>query len=216
MGVRARREQEKRERRERILNAAEQIFFTKGAERSTMDDIARAAQLSRGLLYVYFRDKSAILEAVMLRAAEALRCRFRTLAATDLCGHDQILAMGEAYYTFSLEQPDYFDLLTRAASDWPTLPPETSQQMLATCSGEVMAIMADAIRRGVSDGSLAANQIRDPVQTALYLRGALHGVIMLTRQPDGLGLPAGQNAAALVHYTLETLGASLRSTPTDN
>lgn len=215
MGVRARREQEKLERRESILDAAEQVFFSKGAERSTMDDIARAAQLSRGLLYVYFRDKGAILEAVMLRAAEALRCRFRTLAATSLCGREQILAMGEAYYAFSLEQPDYFDLLTRAASDWPTLPPETSQHMLATCSGEIMVIMAEAIRRGINDGSLAKDRISDPVQTALYLRGALHGVIMLTRQPDGLGLPDGQDAAALVRYTLETLGASLRSTPDD-
>lgn len=212
MGVRARREQEKLERRESILDAAEQVFFTKGAERSTMDDIARAAQLSRGLLYVYFRDKAAILEAIMLRAAEALRYRFRTLAETDLSGRDQILAMGEAYYAFSQEQPDYFDLLTRAASDWPTLPPETSQQLLATCSGEVMAIMADALRRGLKDGSLATEHISDPVQTALYLRGALHGVIMLSRQPDSLGLPEGQDAAALVRYTLETLGASLRST----
>ena len=45
-----RREKEKQERRESILNSAEQSFFGKGYDRTSMDDIAKGAQLSRALL----------------------------------------------------------------------------------------------------------------------------------------------------------------------
>ncbi len=213
MSVRARREQEKQERRESILDAAERVFFDKGIERSTMDDIAREAQLSRGLLYVYFRDKVAMLEAIMLRAAENLRCRFRELAASGLTGGEQINAMGRAYYAFSLEQPDYFDLLTRAASEWPSLTHGHDDTPLEVCSGEIMDIMTATIQRGLADGSLDPQRINDPEQTAMYLRGALHGVIMLTRQPPNPSLPSGQSPADLVRYTLDMLGASLRRIP---
>ena len=213
MSVRTRREQEKLERHESILDAAERVFFGKGIERATMDDIAREAQLSRALLYVYFRDKVAMLEAIMLRAAENLRRRFRDLAATGLTGGEQINAMGRAYYAFSLEQPDYFDLLTRAASEWPTLTDGDADTPLEICSSEIMDIMTATIRRGLADGSLDPQRINDPEQTAMYLRGALHGVIMLTRQPPNPSLPSGQAPEALVRYTLEMLGASLRQAP---
>ncbi|MCH8543915.1 MAG: TetR/AcrR family transcriptional regulator [Alcanivorax sp.] len=218
MSARARRQHEKQERRESILDAAERVFFDKGFERCTMDDIARGASLSRGLLYVYFRDKSDMLEAVMLRAAETLRQRFRDVSAQGLSGGEQIQAMGQAYYAFSVEEPDYFDLLTRAASDWPSagisgesLAGAPDDSAMALCSGEVMQIMATAIQRGVDDGSLSADHVRCPVQTALYLRGALHGVIMLTRQEAGHDLPDETAAQALVSYTLDMLGVSLRA-----
>lgn len=41
MSLDQRREREKQDRRDSILDAAEQIFFTKGFEKSSMDEIAR-------------------------------------------------------------------------------------------------------------------------------------------------------------------------------
>lgn len=215
MDIRARREEEKQERHESIVDAAEQVFFDKGYERSTMDDIARAAALSRGLLYVYFRDKAAILDAVMLRAAEDLRQRFRDVAASNSSGSDRIQAMGEAYYAFSIEKPDYFDLLTRAAGDWPTAEGEPTDNTLDICSGEIMGIMAETLEAGITDGSMNAELIPSPMQTALYLRGALHGIIMLTRQPAVKELADQQSADALVSYALGMIGRGLKRNESD-
>ncbi|WP_162925661.1 TetR/AcrR family transcriptional regulator [Isoalcanivorax indicus] len=209
MSVRARRAQEKELRRTSILDAAETVFFDKGFERSTMDDIARAAQLSRGLLYVYFRDKSAILGAVILRAGECLRSRFREVADRPLTGAEQIQAMGQAYYLFSREEPDYFDLLTLAASDRPQTGEPEQDDAMEACSGEVMQIMADTLKRGIQDGSLDPRHVRDPFQTALYLRGTLHGIIMLTRQEAGHQVPDAASSEALVAYAMDRIGASL-------
>lgn len=211
MSLRARQQEEKQERRDSILDAAEQVFFERGYERATMDHIARQAGLSRGLLYVYFRDKQGILASIMLRAAEGLRQRFRDTDRAELSGADRIEAMGRNYLAFSIEQPNYFDVLTRAASDWPQADTQTDLGPLQVCTGEVMEIMSRAIQDGIDDRSIDPARIADPLQTALYLRGALHGVIMLTRNIGKRpAAPAEGDPAALVEYTIRTLSASIR------
>ena len=48
--LKTRREKEKQARYDSILDAAELVFSEKGYERTSMDDIARTAALSRALL----------------------------------------------------------------------------------------------------------------------------------------------------------------------
>lgn len=61
-------------RREQILDAATVCIAEAGLERTTMDGIARAAGLSKGSLYWHYKNKSAILEALVERVAiELLR-----------------------------------------------------------------------------------------------------------------------------------------------
>ena len=98
MSVDDRREKEKQERRESILDAAEQVFFSKGFDKCSMDEIARTAQLSRALLYVYFKDKAAIMRGIMLRSIECLRDRFARAISEAELGLDQVAKCGQAYY----------------------------------------------------------------------------------------------------------------------
>ena len=106
MSVDDRREKEKQERRESILDAAEQVFFSKGFDKCSMDEIARTAQLSRALLYVYFKDKAAIMRGIMLRSIECLRDRFARAISEAELGLDQVGKFGQAYYDFSRERSD--------------------------------------------------------------------------------------------------------------
>lgn len=43
--------------REQILKAAMDLFFTKGYHATSIEDIAKQAQISKGLLYHYFKGK---------------------------------------------------------------------------------------------------------------------------------------------------------------
>ena len=209
MSVDERREREKQERRDSILDAAEQVFFTKGYDKCSMDEIARTAQLSRALLYVYFRDKAAIMRGIMLRSVERLRERFAQAISQAELGLEQVGKFGQAYYDFSREESHYFDVLTQI-NTFPHLNEDDDHsEALRCCAEDVMGLMVEALQRGVADGSLCARRVSDPLMTAYYLRGALHGVIMETRQPDqhNSRLP---DADALIRYTIETLGQSLR------
>ena len=54
-------------KRTAILTAAERVFGTQGFQKTTMNDVAVAAHVSRPLLYRYFRDKAGLLNAVVER-----------------------------------------------------------------------------------------------------------------------------------------------------
>lgn len=209
MSLDQRREQEKQERRDSILDAAEQAFFSKGFDKCSMDEIARTAQLSRALLYVYFKDKTAIMRGVLLRSVESLRQRFVAVSQAEGVGIQKVAALGRAYYAFSQEEPDYFDVLTQSGTFAHLLDEDEQSQALQYCGNQVMQLMVEVLAQGVADGSLSAERVADPVKTAYFLRGALHGVIMEARQPDQktTDLP---DADALISYTISMLGHSMR------
>lgn len=210
MSLELRREQEKQERRDSILDAAEQVFFSKGFDKCSMDEIARTAQLSRALLYVYFKDKTAIMRGILLRSMQALKERFVRACEAERTGLEKIAALGMAYYAFSREEPNYFDVLTQSSTFAHLLDADELGQSTQQCGYEVMQLMIDVLTQGVQDGSLSAERVSDPVQTAYFLRGALHGVIMGARQTD---LPAFSqpDTDSLIHYSISMFGNAMRA-----
>jgi AcrR family transcriptional regulator len=212
--LKTRREKEKQARYDAILDAAELVFSEKGYERTSMDDIARTASLSRGLLYVYFKDKSSIQRGIVLRAGESICRRLEQARGKATTGLAQISAIGNAYYQFYREQPDYFAALTTASTVRAEADDEQAEAML--CSrAETMGQMVAAIQLGLEDGTINRERIHDPLETALYLRGALHGVIMLC-QSEHDELPestahSALTAESLIRHTIDMLTSSLAS-----
>ena len=54
--------------RELLLDAAETLFLKKGVSRTSLEEIARAAGMTRGAIYWHFRNKSDLFEAMHQRA----------------------------------------------------------------------------------------------------------------------------------------------------
>lgn len=63
------------ERRERILQEAEQLFFARGLRGVSMDDVADAAGVKKANLFHYYRSKEALEVAVLDRFSAQLRER---------------------------------------------------------------------------------------------------------------------------------------------
>jgi AcrR family transcriptional regulator len=59
-------------RRSEILAAATKVFGSKGFEATRMEDIAKAAKLAKGTLYLYFDSKDAIYQATVRQALAEL------------------------------------------------------------------------------------------------------------------------------------------------
>lgn len=55
------------EREQRILDAASQLIERLGYDKTTVDDIAREAGISKGAIYLHFRSKEDLFEALILR-----------------------------------------------------------------------------------------------------------------------------------------------------
>ncbi|MCK1358365.1 TetR/AcrR family transcriptional regulator [Bradyrhizobium sp. 199] len=56
-------------KRRQILDGARKVFMDLGFDGASMGEIARAAQVSKGTLYVYFADKGALFEAILEQEA---------------------------------------------------------------------------------------------------------------------------------------------------
>lgn len=68
-----RKEREKEARREAILDAAARIFSRKSFYEATLDEIAADAELAKGTLYNYFKDKQDIFASLMARGHQQAR-----------------------------------------------------------------------------------------------------------------------------------------------
>ena len=70
-------------KRLRILDGAMKVFLAYGYSRVTMDDIARAAEVSRPALYLLFKNKADIYRAIGAMLLENSAEQARTALAGD-------------------------------------------------------------------------------------------------------------------------------------
>jgi len=101
------------DREQQLLDVAEQLFTRKGFNATSIEDIARAAGVTRPMLYDHFGDKDAILLACAVRA----RAEFEAVMVSagtavdpgDVAG--MITAGGEAFFSMLEKDPRRWALL---------------------------------------------------------------------------------------------------------
>src|SRR5258706_10550934 len=77
-----RTKEEAQETRTRILDAAEEVFHEKGVANASLEDIAAAAEVTRGAIYWHFKDKAELFDAMMQRVVLPVDAM---LAGADCC-----------------------------------------------------------------------------------------------------------------------------------
>ena len=65
--------------RQKILNAALEVFAKQGYSSATIDAISKTAGISKGLMYNYFKSKEDVLKELMIGMMENLMCEFMPL-----------------------------------------------------------------------------------------------------------------------------------------
>jgi len=73
MGTAERREREKAERKMLIQKCALEVFAKFGYEGATVDKIADKAELSKGAIYLYFKDKDELFSSLIQNGIEEFR-----------------------------------------------------------------------------------------------------------------------------------------------
>jgi len=211
MGITERREREKEQRRNDIVDAAERIFFNKGWEIATMDDVAEEAELSKGTLYLYFKSKEDLYLAIHLRGHEILTNLFKEAVTECETGIEKIKAIGKAYHQFYLDYSDYFNSMLYFDFHKMDIDKENSIAAHDNQRGrEVMELVVKAVQAGVEDGTIRPDL--DPLKTALFLWAQSSGVIQLiSLKGDLLQLKYGVTNEEFFNYTFELLYDLLRN-----
>lgn len=109
MGVTERKEREKERRREDILKAAVKVFFKKGVDNATMDDIAESAELSKATLYLYFTSKEEIYFFIHLDGHKKLFKMMESAVEKTTDTREKIAIYVSTLISFQKKYPDYFE-----------------------------------------------------------------------------------------------------------
>lgn len=113
MGVRERKIREKELRRKEILKAAEKLFSGKKGMYATMDDLAGKTELGKGTLYLYFKNKENILQALCETGINLLRKRLNRVLDADKPGIEQLSDFGDTFVEFLDDKPFYTSLILK-------------------------------------------------------------------------------------------------------
>lgn len=197
MGIQERKEREKEARREEILNAAHAVFNEKGLTGSTVDDIAEAAELSKGTIYLYFHSKEDLYLAVMNRGVDIMQELFERALSTGENPVKLALNLADAYYAFFQDYRDYFRMFTFFES--PQFHTLVSEEMLAEClirDKKTWALVSGVIKQNIDAGLFNADL--DPLEVGVMLWSNANGLL---RQLD-------RNET----YWLTAMGVDLRRT----
>ena len=110
MSTAERKAREKEELKALILKASMKLFVEKGIEQTTIRNIADAIDYSIGTVYVYFKDKNAILHALHTQCFSELGGQFRVLYSVK-DPLERLKAMGKVYIQYAMDNPDKYDLM---------------------------------------------------------------------------------------------------------
>lgn len=179
MGSAERRQREREMKKNDILDAAQRLFFRKGYENTSMDEVAKEAEYSKRTVYIYFSGKEQIYFEIMIRgyrllirmmeeslpeqkprdAVEKLRCIFLT------------------FFRFSKEHSEYFKAILEYEAKGPQEQTAVEKETRDECyrlGEQIFGYITAALRQGVEEGSLQSGL--DIERTALILWACTIGV----------------------------------------
>ncbi len=170
----AQRKDKSQAMREKILNTATQLFIQKGSEKTSMQDIAQTAGISKGAIYHHFKSKDEIVLAVIRSRQELMEEEMKQwLKATEnLTGREQLQTILKS----NLESQ------TARAIDGIVDEYEQDAGFILTMMRDNLRIgaplVSDIIKKGMADGSI---QTQYPDQTAevflLLVNFWMHGTV---------------------------------------
>ncbi|MUO26541.1 MULTISPECIES: TetR family transcriptional regulator [Rhizobium/Agrobacterium group] len=155
-----------------LLNAAEQLFLTKGFDQTSLDEIAQAVGVTRGAVHWHFKNKRGILEALRNQAFKP----FEHLAAR--------LPADSSVDVFAALEQILFDMLAHLQADERrrgvirvslhldlSIKETDSDGILSTLKGKLLPLFQVAADRG----QLTAPW--NPASAAMTLSATISGLI---------------------------------------
>lgn len=110
MTVATRKQREKEEMRQLILDAARSIFLEKGYDQASIRNIAERIEYSPGTIYLYFKEKDEIFHALHEEGFRRFLMQMQPLQhVAD--PFERLKAMGRVYMEFARNNKDFYDLM---------------------------------------------------------------------------------------------------------
>ena len=176
MGVQERRERERSETRDKILDAARDLFVTQGYDGVSMRKVAEKIEYSPTAIYVHFANKEELFLELCHTDYHRLAESFVKLAQNP-DPVEKLRQIGRAYIEFGLKNPNHYRMMFMTAH--PSIP-EGAEECMGKGNPEEDAY--EFLRMTVEEAMRAGafrEGLTDPDLIAQTLWAATHGVVSL-------------------------------------
>ena len=175
MSTKERKEREKENRRETILNAAESVMLANGLHGLNIDLIAQETELAKGTIYLYFKSKEEILSTLSIKARRLLLKEFKKIEQKGISPIEQIKELVRTNYEFYKTNPLYYDLVSLYEVN-NTL---TETEEMHESGQDISNLIVNIVNKAKEDGSLNPNI--NPHYFSFCIWGMTVGVFQLIK-----------------------------------
>jgi AcrR family transcriptional regulator len=150
----SRREKERQIRESEIVAAAEKIFYLKGYDEASMDEIAKEAQFTKRTVYQYFINKDDLYYAVALKGFKQMFSYAEASLEQGKTGFEKLCLASRAYYQFYQDHPDIFRVMNCIGFVKSKNEISPKRQEFMQFDQEMFQKFAMVIEKGKADGSI--------------------------------------------------------------
>jgi AcrR family transcriptional regulator len=176
MGVKERRERVKSETRDKILDAARELFTSEGYEGVSMRQVAEKIEYSPTAIYLHFADKEQLFHELVHEDFARLATVFQS-AAMPANPVDRIREIGRTYVEFGTHYPNHYKLMFMTPHP-PAELDDLDREIKGNPESDAYAFLKLSVGQAISDGYFR-DDLRDPDLISQTLWAAVHGVISL-------------------------------------
>lgn len=179
MGIAERKLREKSQRRKAILKAAKRLILKHGVEGMSMNQLARATELNKATLYLYFSEKDDLVDAVAYEGLLLLEKAFQEVNRFALRGFEKVSRLVHTTFSFYGQYPVYFHAFNHQERRRPSERLETPFAVKGNeVASRIFDRIAEGIRQGIDDGSIRKEIDINVLLVLLYAQiyGVMHTV----------------------------------------
>lgn len=141
------------ERREEILDAAQNLFQTKGYQQTAVSDIVKKIGVAQGTFYYYFKSKEEVAEAIIDRHLAQIMEPFTQISSsTNLRGYHKLAALLVKELDDLHDHDDMFNYLHHEQNAY------LHQKLIVRMIHQFSPVIADIIEQGKKEGDFIIDQ----------------------------------------------------------
>ena len=178
MGLRERRAREKQARRRQIIDAARALLFEKGIEATSINQIAKRAELAVGTIYFYYSSKEELFAELQEEGLQLLMEELHQASSVVADPKERLRSMAMAYYDFSREHKDYFDIINYFLSSPKILLSSDLKQRVDQQIENILVFINATLSQGVGAGTFKEHEQES---RGVLMLAAFHGLMQFRK-----------------------------------
>ena len=177
-------------RKKEFLDTSLELFYKKGYDNTSINDIIKEIGVSKGAFYYYFKSKEEILDSLSISHVQSLIHIYeKVLRDTKLNALEKLNKMIALTQDYHIKNVDYYAKSSRILGSYENL--KLTYKINQKIIEMVVPVLTEVIKQGINQDIFDTPYPEDAAQVYMHIKGyVMENISMLSRnldnEPDNL------------------------------